>query len=259
MNQIEFKKGIRGFKNIKLTQSERKNVYNSIVGEPLVSPYQSWLSTYTFYITRTAALAALVVVVFVGVSFGAESSLPGDKLYSFKVGFNEKVQSALQVSPVAKAEWEQAKSVERLDEALELAVQNKLTPEVRQEIESRFEKHAESFEDSLGKIASTSKSATLIEIKFEDEIASKIQAIDDFESSQSETNNDDQPEIKNFKAVPEQAMMMSVSSENFAEKKSKKDESELQKLKRKVEERLVKRQYEERDIKSQKENKGRRD
>lgn len=52
-----------------------------------------------------------------GVSYAAEDAIPGDRLYSFKVGVNEGVRTALAVTPRARAEWESTRAMRRLQEA----------------------------------------------------------------------------------------------------------------------------------------------
>lgn len=56
-----------------------------------------------------------------GVSYAAESSLPGDALYPVKIGVNEPVREVLAVTPRAKAVWAARRVERRLEEAEALA------------------------------------------------------------------------------------------------------------------------------------------
>lgn len=76
------------------------------------------------------------------VAYAAEGALPGDSLYSVKVGVNEKVFAAVAVSPEAKVEWHERATERRIEELAKLAYAERLTPEVAQELEVRIEEHS---------------------------------------------------------------------------------------------------------------------
>ncbi|MDO8600760.1 MAG: DUF5667 domain-containing protein [bacterium] len=88
---------------------------------------------------------ALVLVLFIGggVSYAAESSLPGDILYPVKINMNESVGGVLAVSAEADVAWQTRLIERRLNEAEELAVRGRLDTETREQIESNFSRHAE--------------------------------------------------------------------------------------------------------------------
>lgn len=77
-------------------------------------------------------------------SYAAEGSMPGDLLYPVKVGVNEKVGGALALSSESKAKLQAEFAERRLAEATNLAVDNKLTADVRAKLSDDFAKHADS-------------------------------------------------------------------------------------------------------------------
>lgn len=76
-------------------------------------------------------------------SYAAEGSMPGDLLYPVKVGVNEKVGDALALSSESKAKLQAEFAERRLAEATNLAVDNKLTADVRAKLSDDFAKHAD--------------------------------------------------------------------------------------------------------------------
>lgn len=108
-------------------------------GGPVRSPY------FSFAAPRFAvpALVLIIVVGGGGVSYAAEGTLPGDFLYPVKISVNESVRGALAFSDESKAEWHATAVERRMEEAETLADKGSLTPEVRSELETNFEEHAE--------------------------------------------------------------------------------------------------------------------
>jgi hypothetical protein len=98
--------------------------------------------------------AALAVFLLVGgTASAAQASLPGDALYPMKIHVNEQVEAALALSSEAKAEVEARLATRRLDEAQELAVEGKLTPQANAEITERFAAHADALDKHLAKLS----------------------------------------------------------------------------------------------------------
>ena len=106
---------------------------------PVVSPYLSFITAPQF--VRVTA-GALVVVLLVGTTtYAAQGALPGDFLYPVKTQINEKVQSALATSDEAKAQLNVDLAVERVQEAEQLAVTNRLSSTTVAELETSFDTH----------------------------------------------------------------------------------------------------------------------
>ena len=120
-----FKKMMRNLRNedsIKLTPDERLDLRASILKDlgidgampakhlkRIPSPFQTqW---HTFFVSTRIRAASIAILIFIlatgGVTFAAESALPGDILYPVKIQVNENVARVIKsASPAAKAEFE---------------------------------------------------------------------------------------------------------------------------------------------------------
>ncbi len=87
-------------------------------------------------------LTALLFVGTGGISYAAESSLPGDALYTIKTHVNEPIRVALAVTPSARADVEMVLAERRVSEAAALAAAGHLDGETSEELTENFERHA---------------------------------------------------------------------------------------------------------------------
>ncbi len=90
-------------------------------------------------------MTALILIALLaggGTSFAAQGAVPGDALYSIKVGVNEEFRSMLAVSNEAEARLQAALMEERLEEAEALAARGELTAEAAADIAVRMNAHA---------------------------------------------------------------------------------------------------------------------
>ncbi len=120
-------------------------------------PEKTSFSVYSLWGSRSMylmpAFAILLVVSGAGTSYYAQSSLPGDTLYSVKTDFNENIESLLATSPEAKAQVELRQVSERLDEAEVLRITGNLTEVKSQVIQNNVSKKI----DSINKKVEESK------------------------------------------------------------------------------------------------------
>ncbi len=118
---------------------------------------------------------ALIIALLIGggTSFAAERALPGDILYPVKVGVNEEVRSFVAFTNQAQAELDTQLAQRRLEEAEKLASEGRLNTKVRADLESRFEGHAQAFEDQAKKIDSKQSTNTSLEVNSDFETALK--------------------------------------------------------------------------------------
>lgn len=150
---------------------------------------QPVLSFYTMelFIRRHSALAAFALVFFLSgtTSAFADKALPGDTLYPLKTSVNEKVLGWFATSPESRAEWQLSLADRRLQEMQELSKSEKITADIRIELEKKIDTYTE--------IALGENPDSLLGV-----------------SSDSATA----PEVASEKSAPAQsAMMMSVSAE----------------------------------------------
>jgi hypothetical protein len=80
-----------------------------------------------------AAIAALFVSLG-GISYAAESTVPGDLLYPVKIHVNENVSAAFHVSEESKADFYSDRAEERVEEAQALMAEGRLNAEAREEL-----------------------------------------------------------------------------------------------------------------------------
>ena len=106
--------------------------------------------------------AALIVV---AVPVLAERAVPGDMLYSVKVGFNEEVRSTIARSPYQEIEWETERLNRRLAEAQLLAREGRLTEEHEERVAQAVRNHSDAARDSIERLrANNADDAALAEI-----------------------------------------------------------------------------------------------
>lgn len=109
--------------------------------------------------TRSMTAFALVFAVLSGgsLSFAAEKSLPGEKLYAIKINVNEKVRDLVAVTPKLQANWEKEKIVRRLDEAKELQTQGKLDEGTQIKLGTQVSESAKTFSEEVKKLSEEGK------------------------------------------------------------------------------------------------------
>ncbi len=87
-----------------------------------------------------AAVGVLLILGGTATSLAAERSLPGDPLYSLKIGLTEPLREALAFSGSSKSDWQIEKMSRRLEEAEKLAVLGRLDQDTRGTIAENLEK-----------------------------------------------------------------------------------------------------------------------
>lgn len=115
---------------------------------------------------------ALVVVAGGGTSVAAQSSIPGDVLYKYKLVVNENVVSWFTFSDEAQARLDFELANRRLEEAEELAVRGSLDAQTSADLESRFADHVADGYDDLARLRGDEKFEESAEVSsdFESEL-----------------------------------------------------------------------------------------
>ncbi len=118
------------------------------------------LASFTRSRLVPASLVALLVIsMSAGVSYAAESALPGDTLYSVKVGVNEPVVSAMMFSEQARIAWLSQLAERRLQEASILTAQGRLDTAKGQEVALRFAEHATALKEQTQELEKSNPAA----------------------------------------------------------------------------------------------------
>ncbi len=108
---------------------------------------RTFIMNWVSYIKRREFLPAMVAAFLLlftgGASLMAEQALPGDSLYSFKLNVNESVRGLAAVSDQANAEFAVDMSERRLQEAVLLSSQGKLTEDNKKILQDQFIKSSD--------------------------------------------------------------------------------------------------------------------
>ena len=110
----------------------------------------------------------LIVAAFMGgtVSIAAQSALPDDPLWNFKVGINERLDAALTPDGLQRANFDLAAIDARIKEAKMLMSDGRPNTDAKVRLENNFNEHAKSVErqiallDSAGDYAAAADVAT---------------------------------------------------------------------------------------------------
>ncbi len=158
------------FKRILLVVDKIESVSSESHKAPVLSPFSNnnifeglsgsrFASNIFVYVRQRKFVPSLVVVLLLCVtgafSAGAEQALPGDSLYSLKVNVNEQVKDFVAVTPEAKARLAVETTERRLQEAVILSSQGKLTDERKQIIQTQLSKNAENVKNSVATLVAT--------------------------------------------------------------------------------------------------------
>lgn len=135
-------------KGTALSPAEKARIREALLSSMEKKPAVSWIFVLRRLITVTAAFVILVASG-AGLSYAAESSVPGDLLYPVKVKFNESVVGSFQQTPEARARYEARKAQRRLEEARILAEQSQLNAEYSEKLTTRFQEHTAQLQQEM--------------------------------------------------------------------------------------------------------------
>ncbi len=164
---------------LRLSPQEKALMRAQIFGEPASVPSYA-VSHYRFFSVRFAPVLAAFLIVMLGggTTYAAQGAVPGDILYTVKVGVNEPVRQALAVSTEAKAAFHADVAETRLEEAEVLASEGRLSASTSAEIEASFETHIARAEEVAKKLEEEEKTDIAVEVEAElDSVLSAHSAI----------------------------------------------------------------------------------
>ena len=167
------------FKRISLVIDKIESISSESHKAPVLSPFSNnnifeglsssrFASNIFVYVRQRKFVPSLVVVLLLCVtgafSAGAEQALPGDSLYSLKVNVNEQVKGFVAVTPEAKARLAVETTERRLQEAVILSSQGKLTDARNQIIQTQLSKNATDVKNSVATLVATDNIAVAQEV-----------------------------------------------------------------------------------------------
>ncbi len=104
-------------------------------------PVARLFQTFRFRMYASAVAVLAIVVGLGGTAYASSDALPGDTLYAVKTAFAEPVQTALVPDTEGKASWHAVLAERRLEEAAQLAAQNRLSSETQEQLAESFTTH----------------------------------------------------------------------------------------------------------------------
>jgi hypothetical protein len=208
MNNSSFEQLIKAYREVQMTSSEKKEVFQQsmLVIEKIeavslahgdkkhlhtlledisgaevqetevhYSPKKKLVTSWFAYIRRRqfvpALIASFILLFFGTTSMLADKALPGDSLYSFKVGVNESVRDLTAVTDEAKARLAVEMTSRRLQEAAVLSAQGKLDEKSKQILQEQFVKKAGEVKNRVASLVSRNNLSAAQEVAVDFESA----------------------------------------------------------------------------------------
>ena len=222
-----FMKLVEKAKTAKLTERERATLFLAVDTyvknnklkwlRPMESPFapfaingvRSFVSSWHIHSLRTA-IVALVLVIFGagGTSLAAQNSLPGDFFYPIRVNVNEEIRAVF-LSGSARSEYEVVRAKKRVEEAKELIVQNKMSPEIQKKIVMKLNSHISRVQKDIDALTQKGELKTAFEISSDLETSLVEGETSVSELPQDEVSDEELASINDIIRGPRKASIMS--------------------------------------------------
>lgn len=155
MNDL-FKK-LTALRSEKLTLSEREELRVKLLTRMETYAEAPMRNTFSFmlpvrYKRAIGFTIASLLAVSTGASYAAASALPGDILYPIKINVNERIETALAVTPKASAEVAARQIKRRAIEAEILAKENRLDETKKDQLAEETKVHVDAYNSARAKI-----------------------------------------------------------------------------------------------------------
>lgn len=130
--------------------------------QPIASTVSRWFSfPHRFFRFAPAAVLAMVVIALTSVSVAARTSLPGDPLYSWKLGFNESIESVFAIGATRQAQFQISLVERRLNELSEVMARPNMSPQSASLARATLEVQTTIANDKLSRVASLNSESAL--------------------------------------------------------------------------------------------------
>src|SRR3989344_5828705 len=210
-------------KSAKLTERERETLFLTVdtyVGSnksqssrPIKSPFAMggvlpFVSSWHAHGTRMAIVVLMLVIFGAGgTSLAAQNSLPGDFFYPIRVNVNEEIR-AIFLSGSARSEYEVERAKKRVEEAKELVVQNRMSPEIQDKIATRLNSHIARVQRDIDDLTQKGELKTAFEISSDMEASLAESETFVSELPQSEISDEELASINGIIRGPREASIM---------------------------------------------------
>lgn len=159
-------------------------------------------------LAATATLMGVFVVTASGISYAAESSVPGDMLYPFKVRVNEQVQGFFHFDSKSKAQWEIDRIQRRLEEAETLKNKGKLDIKTKHELKEELKINTKIMEEHIKDLRAEGQEEAAAEIE---------SSFDTLFTIHEDAALDIEFEVKDWKPEPEPKTEIETETETEVE------------------------------------------
>lgn len=158
-------KQLKSIKHFSLTEAERALLRGKLarmIQQYPATEHQSLLQRVLHHGLQLA-LTSFLFLVFIGgsVSAVANSSLPGDPLYTFKINVNEEVKGLLVKGSEEEIVWQQTRIENRLRETKLLAQQQTLTKEKQAVLQKALSTHTSKLTTELSTLSASKPQVAL--------------------------------------------------------------------------------------------------
>jgi|GEM_PF-5730753 len=154
-----FEKIISDFQKINLSADEKSALKDRIISSINIQAIrqergQKEFSVWSFFANPRLSVSFAALAIFIlsggGVMAGASRALPGDFLYPIKTEVNERLAGVFDFSEIAKASREVRLVDRRLQETQAVIASGRLSPEAREVVERKLERHVEKITSYVG-------------------------------------------------------------------------------------------------------------
>ena len=226
-------RGAREIREIRMTAEEKERVLKNILSSspmsplPVRSPYADYFHTLLSGFSKKhfayVAVFCLAVVLGGGAVFASQGSLPGNILYSLKVGVIEPVHSVFIFSPETRARYQSNLATLRLIEAEALKSENRLDIIKEKKLAALLEKHVENFSkimENHGREESVSENASDdIVINFQAEMNAHARVLDFIGQGEERIESEPTANIKISKTARDSATKVRDAFKNNMEQR----------------------------------------
>ncbi len=160
-------KQLKSFKTLTLTEEERglvrAHAMYLMMNTPTTAPVSKSIFQRGVYLGLRIALSSFLFFVFIGgtVSAVADSALPGDPLYAFKLNVNEEVKGFFQKTPEEKVAYGAKRVETRVNEIKTLAASKTLTKAKQATVQKALDAHIKELSTDLSALSSASPTTAL--------------------------------------------------------------------------------------------------
>lgn len=158
---------LKNLKSVTLTEEEkgriRAHAAYVIMNTPTNAPAIRSLFQRGMYHGLRIALSSFLFFIFIGgtVSAVADSALPGDPLYAFKLNVNEEVKGLFQKTPQEKVAYGAKRVENRVNEIKTLAASKTLTKAKQETVQKALDSHIKELSTDLNTLSNVAPTAAL--------------------------------------------------------------------------------------------------